>query len=311
MHMYSNLGVYSSRGLGHLWCLLRDTVFVAHEYRICGARIPYPWGTNTVFVKRICISLIFILLINAARAQTDSLRMHSTLYGFGAANVLDSYLSPYSYTGINARIVRNTERRLRRGDGKISYRTFMDFNASLVKNPVRSVKEYSGGIRYSNAWLYNFNDVSHWHFYAGLQASGYLGCVYNERNGNNPAQAKADVMIDLAGGTQYSFRVGRRQWVAKYFLSVPFVGAAFSPQYGQSYYEIFSLGDYDHNCVFANFANMPSMRHLLTLDIPVGHSIVRVGYAAEFMQAKFNGLKYHYYTHDFMIGFTKYFMLKR
>lgn len=296
----------------HLWCFLRDTVFVPHEYGICGARIRYSWGTNTVFVKWVCISLIFILLsMRVASAQNDSLRMHSTLYGVGTANVLDSYLSPYSYKGINARIVRNTERRLRRWNGNISYRTFMDFNVSSVKSPAGNVREYSGGIRYSNAWLYNFNDIGRWHFHAGLQASGYLGCVYNERNGNNPAQAKADLMVDLAGGAQYRFRVGKRQWTAKYFLSVPFVGVAFSPRYGQSYYEIFSLGDYDRNCVFANFVNMPSMRHLLTLDIPVGHNIVRLGYAAELMQARFNGLKYHYYTHDLMVGFTKYFVLKR
>ena len=258
---------------------------------------------------------VFLYVISlcsyVAAAQTDSLRMHSTLYGIGTANVLDSYLSPYSYKGINARIMRHTERRLYRWNGRISYRTFVDFNASAVKNPAKNVDGYSGGIRYSNAWLYNFEDIRKWHFYAGLQASGYLGCVYNERNSNNPAQAKADVTIDLAAGAHYRFRVGKSQWLLRYYVSIPFVGLAFSPQFGQSYYEIFSLHDYDHNCVFANFINMPSMRHLLTVDIPVGHNMLRIGYSAEFMQARFNGLSYHYYTHDFMVGFTKYFMLRR
>lgn len=244
-------------------------------------------------------------------AQTDSLRMHSTLFGAGFANVLDSYLSPYSYTGANVRILRQTERRLRRGGGHISYLTNTDFNASATKNPARNVKSYSGGLRYSNAWLYNFRDNRPLRFTAGLQASGYLGCVYNERNNNNPAQAKLDVMIDLAGGAQYQFRgAAGRMWTARYFLSVPFVGLAFSPRYGQSYYEMFGLGHYDHNCVFACFVNMPSMRHLLTLDIPIGHNRLRIGYSAELMQAKFNGIRNHYYTHDFMIGFTKYFVRK-
>ena len=80
--------------------------------------------------------------------------------------------------------------------------------------------------------------------------------------------------------------------------------------FGQSYYEIFSLKDYDHNCVFANFINTPSMRHLITLDIPIGRNTLRIGYAAEFMQSKWNGIRYHAYSHNFMIGFTKHIILK-
>ncbi|MBQ9640639.1 MAG: DUF3316 domain-containing protein [Bacteroidaceae bacterium] len=252
--------------------------------------------------------IIEALLAICAYAQTDSLRMHSTLYGFGLANVLDSYLSPYSYKGIEARIIRQTERRTRMWGGHISYHTQIDGNASYTKNPAKNVKEYAGGIRYSNAWLYNFDGMGHWHLAAGLAASGYAGVIYNDRNGNNPAQGKLDVMVDLAGQASYRFRVGRRHWLARYSLAIPFMGVAFSPQYGQSYYEVFSLKNYDHNCVFANFVNMPSMRHLLSLDIPVGHNHLRLGYAAELMQTKFNGIRYHSYSHNFMIGFTKYFI---
>lgn len=257
---------------------------------------------------------LFILLLAvqsfALKAQTDSLRMHSTLYGFGFSNVLDTYLSPYSYKGIEARVIRQTARRTKLWQGHISYHTQIDFNAAYAKNPAKNVKTYAGGIRYSNAWLYNFDDIHHWHIAAGPAASGYLGCVYNDRNGNNPAQAKVDVMIDLTAQVAYRFRVGRRYWLAKYDLAVPFLGIAFSPQYGQSYYEMFSQKDYDHNCVFANPINMPSMRHLLTVDIPIGHNQLRLGYAGEFMQSKFNGLRYHSYSHNLMIGFTKYFVRK-
>ena len=251
-------------------------------------------------------------------------RMHSTLYGFGFSNVLDTYLSPYSYKGIEARVIRQTARRTKLWQGRISYHTQIDFNAAYVKNPAKNVKEYAGGIRYSNAWLYNFTplpdgsphrggDVRRTEgvsLAVGPAASGYLGCIYNSRNGNNPAQARVDVMIDLTAQVAYRFRVGRRHWLAKYDLAVPFLGVAFSPQYGQSYYEMFSLKDYDHNCVFANPVNMPSMRHLLTVDIPIGHNQLRVGYAGEFMQSKFNGLRYHSYSHNLMIGFTKYFVRK-
>ena len=254
--------------------------------------------------------IIALLTRFSLSAQTDSLRLHSTLFAFGSANVYDSYLSPYSQTGIEARILRQTERMTKLWSGRISYHTEIDLNASRTKNPARNVKTYAGGIRYSNAWLYNFSSTRRLRTAAGLAASAYAGCVYNERNGNNPAQAKADLMLDLTGQAVYTFRLGRRQWSVRYRLAVPLVGLAFSPQYGQSYYEIFSLKDYDHNCVFANFINMPSMRHLLTLDIPVGHNIVRLGYAGEFMQSRWNGLRYHSYSHNVVVGFTKYFIRK-
>ena len=81
---------------------------------------------------------------------------------------------------------------------------------------------------------------------------------------------------------------------------------AFSPNYGQSYYEAFVLKQEDHNVLFAYPGNMPSMRHRLTLDIPIRRYFLRVGYVAQFNQAKFNHLKYHSWTHDFVIGFNKY-----
>ena len=74
--------------------------------------------------------------------------------------------------------------------------------------------------------------------------------------------------------------------------------------------EAFTLGNYDHNVVFANVVNMPSMRHLLTLDVPLSRrsrTALRVGYVGELMQSTFNHIKYHSYSHCLMIGFTQSF----
>lgn len=253
--------------------------------------------------------------------------LHSTLYGVGTTNVYDSYLSPYSYKGIDGRLIRETLRNTSLCHKRIAYQTLVDVDAAYTTNYSQTAHEYAGGVRYSNAWMY------HWtldydletvpsefpispihsafpgflHLYAGLQPSVYLGGIYNTRNGNNPAQAKLDLTINATIMAQYNLSLFNRVFPVRYQLTAPLVGAAFSIRYGQSYYELFARGNYDHNVVFTHPANMPSMRHLLTLDIPVGRNYLRLGWSGEFHQSRLNGIRYHSYSNNFMIGFTKYF----
>lgn len=242
--------------------------------------------------------------------------LHSSMIGIGSSNVLDTYLSSYNYTGKDFRIQRETMRMTNLWKGRVSNQSLIDLNVDFNKNHARNIDEYAGGIRYSQGWFYNFmsgNTVNpversdaRFNFAAGLAASGYLGVVYIDRSGNNPAQAKADLMIDVSGLATYDMVIARHHYLWRYQVSFPLMGIAFSPNYGQSYYEAFVAKHYDHNVVFAYTGNMPSMRHKLTLDIPIRRYILRVGYVAQFNQSTFNHLKYHSYSHDFMIGFNKY-----
>lgn len=248
--------------------------------------------------------------------------MRSTMFGVGSANVLDTYLSPYNYKGTEVRLMRETMRMTRLMDGKVSNQTLIDINASFLENRKKTADEYAAGVRYSIGWHYNINlrqseQTSPLHPSTGEGAAGdfgvafgpllsaNLGGIWNTRNSNNPGQAKFDICVDLSAMAYYNLRIGKSNILLRYQMNVPFVGAAFSPNYGQSYYEIFSLGQYDHNTVFVHIGNMPSMRHLLTADIPLGRHILRIGYNGQFNQSTFNELRYHSYSHNFMIGFVK------
>lgn len=233
---------------------------------------------------------------------------HSMLIGVGSANVLDTYLSPYNYTGPEIRLQRETMRFTKMGDGRISVQTLLQANCSYTENRSQTANEVAGGLRYAIGWHYNFKPVlGGIRFLAGAMASAYVGGIYNTRNSNNPAQGKADVMIDLSWMAMYNLRIGKHNYLLRYQMNVPLAGVAFSPNYGQSYYELFSLGHYDKNVKFVYPGNMPSMRHLLTVDIPISTATLRLGYAGDFQQARLNGLRYHSYSNCFMIGFVKYF----
>ena len=47
------------------------------------------------------------------------------------------------------------------------------------------------------------------------------GFVYNTRNSNNPAQAKAYGSVDISGMAIYKFRIGNHPLVARYQANLP------------------------------------------------------------------------------------------
>ena len=81
----------------------------------------------------------------------------------------------------------------------------------------------------------------------------------------------------------------------------------FTPHYGQSYYEIFTRGNYDHNVVLSHPFNTPSMRHALTLQLHLKKVSLRLGYLGDYQQADVNNLKYHNYSHLVVFGITRRF----
>lgn len=66
--------------------------------------------------------------------------------------------------------------------------------------------------------------------------------------------------------------------VLRYQVNVPMIGLMFSPHYGQSYYEIFSLGNSSGVIQFTSLHNQPSLRQMLSVDLPIGYTKMRFSY---------------------------------
>ncbi len=245
-------------------------------------------------------TVFILMLLTCSRfctlAQTDGTGRSATrlMVGVGSDNVLDTYLSPYSYTGMRGDLIVEKQYE------HTMHRTRAHFGRT--ENPGNNVYDYDFGVMYSLAHHFRLLHSGGWTLKAGPMGQLILGCVYNDRNGNNPAQAKVSLMAHVSSLVAYGFNISNKPCALEFAIDVPVVGLAYSPQFGQSYYEEFSLGHYDNNCVFANTVNTPSVDYRLLFCFPIGSTRLSVGYNGFVYQTKYNKLRYHAYVHSFIIG---------
>lgn len=266
---------------------------------------------------RLYISALLMLLMSCVRVLAqdslshDKYLVRSVMIGVGKSNVYDTYLSPLEYCGPELRFMHESMRMTRLVDGHVSAQRIVQVNASSTDNISKSSKSYYGMFNWTYALHYQYNVDDRLKILFGPMLDLNGGFIYNTRNSNNPAQAKVYGSIDVSAMAIYKLRIAGYPMTFRYQANLPFMGVMFSPEYGQSYYEIFSLGHGGRNVLFTSFHNAPSLRQMLTVDFPLGKTIMRAGYLCDIQQARVNNLKSHLYSHNFMIGFVRNFQMLR
>ncbi|MBQ8047366.1 MAG: DUF3316 domain-containing protein [Prevotella sp.] len=291
------------------------------------------------FFLAFCLSLLTVLPLKAQTSQADSLRflpevdvvdvgmkkktvcgglvntfaatrIQEYMLGIGPANVLDTYLSPETYKG-SAVSLSSVDRRLRFDTETRTYRKWQhqstwQVSLNMASNRANNADYLGGSLAFQYDWLRRVNR----YLAVGPMVEAFLGGLYNTRNGNNPAQlyAQAEAGVTLLAEKSFSFL--NKNFGIDYEASLPFLGATFSPQYGQSYYEIFTRGNYDHNIAVTSPFNALSLRQRISLDFRLGRHVFRIGYMGNYRQREVNNLKYHDYDHQLLLGYTKYFTVK-
>lgn len=224
------------------------------------------------------------------------------MVGLGYSSQLDTYLSPEHYSGIELRYIG--ERTHRKAESNMSHTwTTQGFVASTSPHSDNAT-DLSAMVEVGFGMHYHFQPAERLDIAVGGQAEIFLGGIYNTRNGNNPAQLHTGLDIASSVRASYMFNLWKKNFRVNYAVSAPLLGLQFSPAYGQSYYEIFSRGNYDHNICFTSPINAASLSNRLTLDIPLKRGALRVGYLGDFRQANLNDIKFHHFTHGFIIGYA-------
>ncbi len=243
--------------------------------------------------------------VEADTLQTNRFVMRSTLYGIGYTNLLDTYLSPVEYTGMEVRFLHERVRMTNLLQGKVSTQSMLQAHITYAENQSATGSELGGLVNWNYGLHYHFPISNNLKILAGGVGDMNLGILYNTRNSNNPAQAKAYINLAASGMAIYKFRLKNQLWFVRYQINIPLAGIMFSPNYQQSYYEIFTLGNHDGIIRFTSLHNQPALRQWLTLDIPLKRSTLRIGYVCDIQQSHVNQIKCHTYSHTFLVGFTK------
>lgn len=236
---------------------------------------------------------------------------HQWLFGAGRLNALDTYLSPLAYTGPAVAVLHRSERSARWGRNRVTVTGLFSARGAYLHSPTDDGKEWEGNLSAAGGWHYNVRPATGLRLGIGGLLEAATGFTYNTRNGNNPAQGRLEADIALSGVAQYDFALLRRRFSLLAQIDVPLAGLMFTPDYGQSYYEIFSLGHRGHNVCATWPFNAPSARLLTTLSARVAGATLSVGYAGDVRQSHVNHLKRHAWHHQFVVGYVRRLVLLR
>lgn len=244
---------------------------------------------------------LLLLAVLAVLSVVPVAAQRLTAVAVAHTDLLDTYLSQEKFTGTEISFL--SQRTHRRDSSRVS--RDMTHHASVAlagtRGNAQSLLSALYNLRFG--WHYNWTfPAQRLRLKVGGAGDLTIGGAYDTRNSNDPAQARLAFSIDPSASLSWDFSLGRRLFTLTYSADAPLAGLAFSPAYGQSYYEIFSRGNYDHNVVFTSPFSGPQLHHMLTLDFHIRRTTLTVGYLGNILQMQANGLKYHQYSHAVMVG---------
>lgn len=221
----------------------------------------------------------------------------------GSAHHADTYLSPIKYSGWTIGFGYQRRQALKFNPMDWVSQLSFDIDIDRTLNTSKNAIMWYAGLDFSYAMLHRCQLSDGFSVGIGPSLALNAGCLYLDRNGNNPASAKAAITLNADGYATWKGKILNHPLTLRYQASIPVTGAFFSPDYGQLYYEIY-LGNHDGLCQWAWPGNYFRLRHLLTANLHLGSTSLLIGYRGDIFSSKANNLVTRTITHSAVIGIS-------
>lgn len=234
---------------------------------------------------------------------TDVIRPVNSAYEFeiGSSHLADTYLSPLKYVGWH--VAFQYERLQAMKFSPENWRQQLHVGAEFNQgdNPAKNSNLLYGNINLTWGMLHVWPLTQTISIAAGGSAGGNIGCVYTSRNGNNPVAVKADLTVNLTGYATWKVLLWRLPVMLRWQTTLPLAGAFFSPEYDELYYEIY-LGNHSGLAHFAWPGNHFRWNNLVTADLDVSYTRLRVGFSSRIYSTEINHITTRIFSYGFVLG---------
>lgn len=241
-----------------------------------------------------CLLLISCVLSGQNKSQR-ALECVATL-GMESSYFYDSYLSESSYSAPGLVLEYGNER-----EAGISHRFLT--HAAYTKTP-SDFPLIQMALIHRAAWIFPRIQTTAVRVGLGPSLQTQLGGRYTTQNRNNPGSLDALINLGIQLKGQYRFTLQSLPIQITYTGEAYLLGLQFAPEYQQSYYELFSLGQYKHAFHGTSPRNQHLWNHQLSVDIPIGkkQTRLRISYFNEFRKSDMHHIRVHQINDGIRLG---------
>jgi len=261
-------------------------------------------------MKRLFLFLLLLMfsvnLWSETETETESPRFllsnKAVSVGIGSQKVHDSYLSPLLYKGSEFTVMSERLKYFSLRSDNYSWYSELNFQLGLLDNPAQSATMIPFVLRYFWGTHYHIRPTQNVNILAGAIVNMDLGGRFLMQNQNNPYSLDANANLWISAMGYYHLHLWKRTFTFREHFAMPFAGLMFSPNYMQTYYEIFVLGATENTIRATSFGNRLAWRNKISVDVPVSFCTFRLGFLAERTVTEVNLLETRNTNLSFLAG---------
>lgn len=185
-------------------------------------------------IRNLILALALLLFAGAGASAQDSIRtIRPVLAAYtleaGSAHLTDTYLTPLKYKGWHGALDYERYQAMRFSPRRWTMRLHSRLGIDRTDNPAGNATMWSLLFDFDWGMMRKFSPLPDLTLAAGGSTGIEAGCLYNDRNGNNPVSAKAAWTVNLTGFASYRLRLGRLPVTITYQPVLPVTGVFSRP----------------------------------------------------------------------------------